>query len=708
MYESWFRFRRRPFAAAPRVDDYYPAESSESARKSLISCVQRGAGPGLLIGSAGSGKSTLCHQLLGHFRTRTAVALISCSGLTTRRALFQNILFELGRPYRDLDEGELRLSLIDYLTSRDASHSGTVLLFDDAHHLNVELFEDLRMLSSIVRDGNWCVHVVLSGNVRLEEILSVPNLESFNQRIAARCYLEPFRNEETAAYIRRQFDRVEGHADDVFIAGALSAIHKFSGGTPRLINQLCDHALLLAATASRSQLDEHGIREAWSDLQHLPPPEKDLKTSVDEIIEFGSLDQETFANTAAEIAVTEPVEETKIDREPQHPLSQESPQRPFETSAARINNASPLGPEFEVDTMVQFDEPESFDLETMEADRLEAEPMNAAQIDAEKCLDVLEAHLNRYNDGVHLPTTENPFLEEFAEEEVIVDRPSSLLNRVVNCQPPVTSQCGQELQTALDRFSLAAAKGQPWQLASEIGSPRSLVSTVDSVDDVEDTDENRLHGNAVADATTADNVFPDSIADEYADDGDTRVEEGVRGDVTFENPVDFTLREVAVPEVDVPEFAIPEATVVSENATIEMAVSDDMEQDVTERDEIIADRAVTEEAVTEEAVTEEAIFEEADSEEPVSTDVVLDTIVENGEVVEVFEVERGEHPSDTFCDYVAQCDTESWPERELKSSFGEIHPTGKAMKKDEEPLPRNAKPGRRLNRLFSNLADREK
>ena len=952
MYESWFRFRRRPFAAAPRVDDYYPAESAEAARKSLIACVQRGAGPGLLIGSAGSGKSTLCHQLLSHFRTRTSVALVSCSGLAARRALFQNILFELGRPYRDLDEGELRLSLVDYLTSRDASQAGTVLLFDDAHHLNVELFDDLRMLSSMVRDGHWCVHIVMSGNLQLEEILSVPHLESFNQRIAARCYLEPFRSDETAAYVRRQFERVAGNADNVFIANALTAIHECSSGTPRLINQLCDHALLLAATGSRTQLDEHGIREAWSDLQHLPPPEKDseAQTSVDEIVEFGSLDQEqtsAHADTSAAVAVTTRAEGTECDHEPQHLLCHPSPQEssPAEAAIARTNDSSRLAAELKVDTDVQFYDAESFDSESVVADRVAVEPMDADQIDVDKSFDTIEAHLNRYDD-TRPPQTENPFLEDFVEEEVIVDRPSSLLNRVVTCQPPVTSRYGQELQSALDRFSLATVMGQPWPLASDTASPRASALPVDSVDNAVNRDDNGVHGNSVADAAVAENVCSDTneyagrvdettmdetaagaaaVEDNAADDiaaddatlddatlddgaldGATADEATAAADAALEHSVDFAdppaavpdvaIAEVAIPEVMIPEAnpaaPVPEVTVgdvaeaavvedtvgeesvvecaaieasVAEDALADEAIADDTFADEAVADDAVADDtfandavaddavaddAVAGDAVADDAVADEAVTEDAVTQDPVVEDVVVEDAVvqenfvedavvsekaaievtvaddipreaaacdevvfehivtetasevavpaddpfdafaaesadqllpgssaglpvpdsidiefeakqadasaseldatiddgqqdeavigldeydlvvdiedaidassadgspeklttppaaENGEVIEVFEVELSEHAAGTRSEFVARRDTEPLSEPASKSSLQEDHSSGEAPQEDRELLPRNAKPGRRLNRLFSNLADR--
>ena len=123
MYESHFCCRighLRPL----RADAYIPTGSLEQARQTLIRCIDRAEGPGLVIGPAGTGKSLLCQMLAAHFRGRFQVAHLAGARLCTRRALLQNILFELKLPYRDMDEGELRLSLVDHLEPRSGGPEG--------------------------------------------------------------------------------------------------------------------------------------------------------------------------------------------------------------------------------------------------------------------------------------------------------------------------------------------------------------------------------------------------------------------------------------------------------------------------------------------------------------------------------------------------------------------------------------------------------
>src|SRR5690242_14561792 len=123
MYESYFGLSQRPFAAAPNPELCIGTPSFDASRQTLIRCVERAEGAGLIVGPAGTGKSLLCQILARHFRGRFQVAHLAGARLGTRRALLQNILFELKLPYRDMDEGELRLSLIDHLEPRSGGRS---------------------------------------------------------------------------------------------------------------------------------------------------------------------------------------------------------------------------------------------------------------------------------------------------------------------------------------------------------------------------------------------------------------------------------------------------------------------------------------------------------------------------------------------------------------------------------------------------------
>ncbi|MEN6457657.1 MAG: AAA family ATPase [Thermoguttaceae bacterium] len=293
MYDACFGFSRRPFCSAPQVDRYFPAASIESARTTLVRCVERGEGAGLVIGPAGTGKTLLCMLVAEQSRRTLQVAMLNSGRLSTRRALYQAILYDLGRAYRGMDEGELRLAVVDYLTIGDGSPRGMLLLADEAQTLPLRLLEEIRLLSNLTRAGQPLVRLVLAGGPALEERLASPKLDSLNQRLSARCYLEPLSRGETKDYIQSQINWAGAQGDSIFPEATCQCVFQATGGVVRLINQVCDHALLLAYADGQKVIPPARAEEAWADLQQLPAPPNAQPTEesgAGGVIEFGSLD----------------------------------------------------------------------------------------------------------------------------------------------------------------------------------------------------------------------------------------------------------------------------------------------------------------------------------------------------------------------------------------------------------------------------------
>ena len=311
MHDGCFGLTRRPFASVPQVDDYFPAGAMENARTALTRCIQRGEGTGLVVGPSGTGKTLLCLMLAQQFQRSFRVAMLPSGRLGARRALFQAILYELGRPYRGMDEGELRLAVVDDLMAGDVDSRGLVLLVDEAHALPLRLLEELRLLTNLVRGDQPLVRLLLAGGSVLEERFASPKLDSFNQRLAARCYLDVFNRTETQAYIRHQITFAGGQAEALFCDETCQTVFQATGGVPRLINQVCDHAMLLSYVGGRQQVSPADVEEAWADLQQLPTPwngEAKTESTSSGVIEFGSLDDaaDESAGTNASGAASEP------------------------------------------------------------------------------------------------------------------------------------------------------------------------------------------------------------------------------------------------------------------------------------------------------------------------------------------------------------------------------------------------------------------
>ncbi|MEM9186138.1 MAG: AAA family ATPase [Planctomycetota bacterium] len=278
------------------MDRYFAAGSIEECRGRLMRAVERGDGPALLVGAPGMGKTMLLSVLAESLDDHFEVVSIASTQLCTRRALLQAILFGLGMPYHDREEGELRLALVERLQNSQACPNGAVLLIDEAQALPVRLLEELRVLTNLARDGHPLVRLVLAGAPSLEEQFASTELESFNQRLAARCYLAAFNYGDTLQYVRAHVAAAGGEfagMDDLFDADALDSVFAASDGVPRLINQVCDRAIVMAVEQGKAAIDQQLVQAAWSDLHQLAAPwhtpEVAIAAPESSVVEFGVL-----------------------------------------------------------------------------------------------------------------------------------------------------------------------------------------------------------------------------------------------------------------------------------------------------------------------------------------------------------------------------------------------------------------------------------
>ncbi|MDR0328948.1 MAG: AAA family ATPase, partial [Planctomycetaceae bacterium] len=273
MYETFFGLKRRPFLFVPDVDAYFSAESMEESRREIEHSIQKGEGIALVFGASGTGK-TLLTQILRHsLETEYTVALVSNSRLETPRSLFLQLAHDLHiTPTANKETVELRLQLLDF--AQKESPQGVVLLFDDAQYLHPSVLEEIRFLTDSADGSPPLFHVVLAGTLDFEETLTLPALETFNQRVASRCYLDSFSGEETSQYIVRQteglrIDPPHRSSTSLFTDEATRRIFQLTDGVPRLINQLCGAALRFAAEREVQCVDGALVNDAWASFQQI-------------------------------------------------------------------------------------------------------------------------------------------------------------------------------------------------------------------------------------------------------------------------------------------------------------------------------------------------------------------------------------------------------------------------------------------------------
>ncbi len=270
MYESQFSLKRRPFAATPDPKCFLASGPIQAALDELVVCVEQGQGVAVVSAPAGTGKTLLCERLRLELANRFETVFLRHASFLTRRALLQTILADLNHSYHRQDEQELRLELIPAIRALSPGHEALVLLCDEAHMLSEDLLEELRMLSDLSEHGRPLVRLVLVGQPSLEETLARPGLEALNQRIRAHVCLESFDRTTSQDYIDYRLTWAGGRTAEIFTAEAIEMVVRASEGVPRCINQLCDHALLLAYVAEQKPVPASTIREALQDLRQLP------------------------------------------------------------------------------------------------------------------------------------------------------------------------------------------------------------------------------------------------------------------------------------------------------------------------------------------------------------------------------------------------------------------------------------------------------
>lgn len=371
MYEKVFNLNARPFTSAPYVKHYFPGESIHGALTQVKLCVERGSGPAVVIGATGTGKSLLLAMLEQQFFDVLTVVNLSCAKLTERKELLQTVLFELGLPFRDMSEAELRLSLIEYLKSADKCPNGILLLIDEAHTLPAGALDEVQLMTNFVRNGESQVRLVLAGNHGLDDHLVDTRLESMNQRISCRCYLETMNSDETQRYIAAHISRAGGIVSDLFGDCAMDTVHSRSGGCARLINQICDQAMIVAASVGSKKITDEIVEQAWSDIQCVPGTldykpnttgaldEWQSVTSEDSSIEVSTqFSDETFG-IAATSGSSEQHVESPEPLDPTNDTDADDSWMVFEVESEAEQNGiteTPLGQEFEIQAVADFTE----------------------------------------------------------------------------------------------------------------------------------------------------------------------------------------------------------------------------------------------------------------------------------------------------------------------------------------------------------------
>ena len=266
MYKEYFGLKEDPFSIAPDPQFLYMSSRHREALAHLIYGMKADSGFVLLTGEVGTGKTTVCRCLLGQIPDKSEIAFILNPKLSVVE-LLATICDELGIGYPAGNQSvKVFIDQINlYLLKAHAEGKRTVLIIDEAQNLSIDVLEQIRLLTNLETDKRKLLQVVMLGQPELNHLLNQPELRQLSQRVTARYHLEPLSKHELQGYLSHRL-AVAGVERPLFPEKTIGKLYSLTGGVPRLINLLCDRALLGAYVKEENIISPALLTEAASEV----------------------------------------------------------------------------------------------------------------------------------------------------------------------------------------------------------------------------------------------------------------------------------------------------------------------------------------------------------------------------------------------------------------------------------------------------------
>jgi len=269
MYTAFYGLREKPFSLTPDPRFLFLAESHREALAHLLYGLEQGEGFIVVSGEVGTGKTTICRTLLERLGAETELAfLFNPSGSADE--MLESVNEEFGLPASGLSRRELLSALNRFLLEKSRESKRVVLIIDEAQNLSTTTLEQVRLLSNLETTSSKLIQIILLGQPELAAKLDSDELRQLRQRIGVRWLLSPLSAAETAKYVRHRL-RIAAGADRaaLFSDAALTEVHRRTGGVPRLVNVLCDRALLAGYAAEVAQVGVPQVKQAAREIRDL-------------------------------------------------------------------------------------------------------------------------------------------------------------------------------------------------------------------------------------------------------------------------------------------------------------------------------------------------------------------------------------------------------------------------------------------------------
>jgi type II secretory pathway predicted ATPase ExeA len=266
MYCELFQLKEPPFRLTPDPQFLFASKQHSRAKAYMESTIWLADGFVVITGDIGSGKTTLIEAFLSDLPADIVIAHISQTQLSPVEFL-QALLVEFGfKPFRKR-KVELLAMLKDFLVEQYAAGKKILLVIDEAQNLSSKVLEEVRLLSGLEAQKEKLLRIIIAGQPELSRKLDSPRLEQLTQRVRLRFHLGALSKRETHEYITHRLNVAGANNREIFDSGACDIVFRFAGGVPRLINVLCDTAMLCAFAEERTQIDERIVKAAAEELQ---------------------------------------------------------------------------------------------------------------------------------------------------------------------------------------------------------------------------------------------------------------------------------------------------------------------------------------------------------------------------------------------------------------------------------------------------------
>ncbi|MEO5960073.1 MAG: AAA family ATPase [Opitutaceae bacterium] len=269
MYQSFYGFREMPFNITPDPRFLYLSPTHQEALQHLKFGVREKKGFIVLVGEVGCGKTTLCRRFLNELDPAHFDTALILNPRVTETQMLKAILTELGETKLARSQNDLVAQVSRVLLDRIEKGRDIVLVIDEAQNLSFEVLEQIRLLSNLETDKQKLLQIVLMGQPELKEMLGRQELRQLRQRILVHYELHPLSAKDMAHYIQHRLSLAGGDGRPAFTRWALRAIHRSSRGIPRVVNNLCDKAMLSAFVRESDEVNYWDARAAVKDMANL-------------------------------------------------------------------------------------------------------------------------------------------------------------------------------------------------------------------------------------------------------------------------------------------------------------------------------------------------------------------------------------------------------------------------------------------------------